>query len=378
MRRLYAILAALTLTLTLSAQRSGGPPAPGSPAAVAAALRPQQGDYVAHDFTFTDGEKMAALRLHYTTLGAPVTDKFGKVSNAVLVMHGTTGSGRGFLSANFAGVLFGPGELLDARKYYIILPDAIGTGQSSKPSDGLRAKFPHYGYVDIVHAQHELLLHGLKVNHLRLVMGTSMGGMQSWMWAEMYPDFMDAAMPLASLPVQIAGRNRYFRRMVIDSITTSPDYDNGNYTQQPHGLISAVYTYLVMTSSPKDMQKQMPTKALADAGFDAAVKSVAARMDANDMLYQFAASSDYNPEPDLEKIQCHLMAINSADDQVNPPEVGALTIAPLIRRVRHGEYVLLPISDATRGHGTHSLPAIWKDHLARLLQESERFQDPVE
>jgi homoserine O-acetyltransferase len=330
---------------------------------------PAQGDFIIRNFKFDSGEVLPELKLHYRTLGSPHRDASGIVRNAVLVMHGTGGSGGGFMSAQFAGVLFRSGQLLDATKYFIIFPDAIGHGQSSKPSDGLRARFPHYGYNDMVRAQYRLLTEGLGVNHLRLVTGTSMGGMHTWLWGEKYPDFMDALMPLASLPVQIAGRNRMTRRMVIDSIRNDPEWNNGEYKSQPRGLRTAIYTLLFMTSSPLQWQKQAPTRDAADRFFDDMVSRQLARTDANDMLYAFDASRDYDPAPNLESIKAPLLAINSADDQVNPPELGILERE--IKRVKRGQFVLIPISDKTRGHGTHSVPEIWKEHLARLLEESE-------
>jgi homoserine O-acetyltransferase len=333
------------------------------------ALKPVDGDFVVKDFKFETGETLPELRLHYATLGTPQKDKNGRVTNAVIINHGTGGSHTQFLGAGFGGVLFAKGGLLDAEKYFIILPDNIGHGKSSKPSGGLHAKFPHYCYHDMVRAQYRLLTEQLGVNHLRLVMGTSMGGMHAWLWSEMYHDFMDAAMPLASLPVEIAGRNRYFRRMVIDPITKDPDWLNGEYKTQPvRGLTTALYTLMIMTSAPLPMQKQMPTKAATDAAFDARMKQMLASYDANDMLYQFDSSRDYNPEPELEKITTHLLAVNSADDAVNPPELGIME--QQIRRVKHGRYVLIPISDQTRGHGTHTIANVWKQYLAELLAGS--------
>ena len=332
-----------------------------------------QGDFTIRDFKFDSGETLPELRLHYRTLGTPKRDLAGVVRNAVLVMHGTGGSGSGFLSDQFAGVLFKPGQLLDATRYFIVLPDGIGHGQSSKPSDGLHARFPHYGYNDMVTAQYRLLTEGLGVNHLRLVMGTSMGGMHTWVWAEKYPEFMDALMPLASLPVQISGRNRMMRRMVIDPIRNDPEWNNGEYKSQPRGLTTAIYTLLFMTSSPLQWYKQAPSRDSADKFFDDMVRRQLARTDANDMLYAFDSSRDYDPAPNLEKIKARLVAINSADDQVNPPELGILEKE--IKRVKFGQYVLIPISDKTRGHGTHSLPEIWKEHLGRLLQETEQARN---
>lgn len=332
--------------------------------------QPVSGDFITKDFRFKNGEVLPELKLHYTTIGTPVRDQTGVVRNAVLVLHGTGGNGRGFLREQFAGVLFGRGQLLDATKYFIILPDGIGHGGSSKPSDGLRARFPRYTYDDMVAAHHLLLTEKLGVNHLRLVMGTSMGGMQTWVWGERYADFVDALMPLASLPVEIAGRNRMLRRMVIDSIRNDPEWNNGEYKQQPRGLVPAIYTLIFMVSSPLQWQKQAQTRAAADKLFDEMVQNYRKQFDANDMLYQFDASRDYDPSPDLEKIKAPLTAVNSADDQVNPPELGLMERE--IKRVKRGRYVLIPIGDKTRGHGTHSLPALWQEHLSALLEESKR------
>ncbi|HEY7546189.1 MAG TPA: alpha/beta fold hydrolase [Blastocatellia bacterium] len=329
---------------------------------------PAQGDFIIRNFKFESGETLAELKLHYRTLGTLRRDSSGTVRNAVLILHGTGGSGAGFLSDQFAGQLFKSGQPLDAATHFIILPDNIGHGQSSKPSNGLHARFPHYGYTDMVTAQYRLLTEGLGVNHLRLVMGTSMGGMHTWLWGEKYPDFMDALMPLASLPVQIAGRNRMMRRMVIDSIKNDPEWNNGEYKTQPRGLAAAIYTLLFMTSSPLQWQKQAPTRDAADGFFDNLVRNQLSRTDANDMLYAFDSSRDYDPAPALERIKAPLLAINSADDQVNPPELGILERE--IKRVKRGRYILIPISDQTRGHGTHSLPAIWKQHLTELLKET--------
>src|SRR5689334_17631137 len=329
---------------------------------------PVQGDYVIKNFGFTSGETVPELKLHYRTIGTPVSDASGVVRNAVLVLHGTGGTGAGFLGAGFAGQLFEQGQLLDGNKNFIILPDGIGHGKSSKPSDGLHAKFPHYNYDDMVVAQYRLLTEKLGVNHLRLVMGTSMGAMQSWVWGEMYPDFMDALMPLASNPVQIAGRNRVIRKMIMDSIKNDPEWKNGEYTKQPPGLVNALYGLMLMTASPLQWQKQYPTRDGADAYLDNQIRSRMASTDANDMLYQYDSSRDYDPSPKLESIKASLLAINSADDFVNPPELPMMEKE--IKRVKHGRFVLLPITDQTRGHGTHSLPAIWKDYLAELLQQS--------
>jgi homoserine O-acetyltransferase len=313
---------------------------------------PAESDFVIHNFRFKSGELLDELKLHYTTLGSLRGD------NAVLIMHGTGGTGKGFLSDQFAGVLFRPDQLLDATRYFIILPDGIGHGKSSKPSDGLLDRFPHYDYDDMVAAHYRLITEGLGVKHLRLVTGTSMGGMQTWVWGETFPDFMDALLPLASLPVELAGRNRFFRRMIIDPLRADP----------VNGLPTAIYTLTIMTSSPLQMQKQAPTRDEADRLFDETIEKRIAANNGYDMLYQFDSSRTYNPEPNLEKIRAPLLAINSADDQVNPPELGILERE--IKRVKHGRAVVLPITDQTRGHGTHSLPAVWKQYLAELLASS--------
>lgn len=331
---------------------------------------PVPGDYLIRNFAFASGEVLPELTLHYLTLGTPQRDRQGQVRNAVLITHGTTGSGRGFLSPTFAGELFGPGRLLDATRYFIILPDGIGHGQSSKPSDGLHMRFPKYGYDDMVKAQYLLVTEKLGVNHLRLVMGTSMGAMHTWIWGYSHPDFMDALMPLASLPVEIAGRNRMMRQMIIDDIEGDPEWKGGDYIAQPRGLVSAIHILMLMTSVPLQWQHDAPTRREAEASLKTRVERYAATLDANDMIYAFDASRDYNPAPHLGEITAPLLAINSADDQVNPPELGIMERE--IARVPHGRFVLLPISDRTRGHGTHSLPAIWGGYLAELLRATEK------
>jgi homoserine O-acetyltransferase/O-succinyltransferase len=331
---------------------------------------PTEGDYLIRDFRFTSGETLPQLRIHYYALGAPRRDAHGVVRNAVLILHGTTGSGAQFLRPIFAGELFGPGEPLDAAHYFIVMPDGIGHGKSSKPSDGLRAHFPQYGYRDMVQAQFLLLTQGLKVNHARLVMGTSMGGMQTWMWGEEHPDFMDALMPLASLPTQISGRNRVFRRVVIDAIRNDPAWDGGNYRSQPPSLRTFLEMLWLMSSNPVLRQEEAPTLARADEVLDAYVEKGMQVEDANDVLYAFAASRDYDPGPGLERIQAPLLAVNSADDLINPPELGILQRE--IRRVPHGRAVVIPYSDKTRGHGSHTVAALWKSYLEELLKSPER------
>jgi homoserine O-acetyltransferase len=329
---------------------------------------PVEGEVIVRDFPFSTGEPLPELRLHYTTLGTAARDAEGVVRNAVLILHGTGGSGGAFLNQPFAGVLFGPGQLLDATRHYIILPDGIGHGQSSKPSDGLRARFPRYTYADMVRAQYRLLTEKLGVNHLRLVMGTSMGGMHTWMWGEIFPHFMDALMPLASLPAAIAGRNRMMRRMVTDAIRQDPEWQGGDYRKQPRGLLSAIYTLLFMVSVPLQWQQQASTQAAADELFDRLVAEYAAKLDANDVLYQFDASRDYDPSTDLEQIQAPLLAVNSADDQVNPPELGILEKA--IHRVKRGRCIVIPVSERTCGHRSHSMAELWQVYLAELLEEA--------
>ena len=323
-------------------------------------------DFVLRNFAFASGETLPSLNLHYRTIGTPQRDSSGVVRNAVMILHGTGGTGGAFLSQTFGGELFAPGQILDAARYFIILPDGIGHGKSSKPSEGMHARFPRYTYDDMVRAQHAMLVDGLHVNHLRLVLGTSMGAMQCWIWGEMYPDFVDGLVPLASAPTQIAGRNRVMRTMIMDSITRDPAYKNGDYTEQPHaGMVGAVNLLMMMTSSPIGWHKAGPTRDAADKWYEDQLKSRLATNDANDMLYQFNSSRDYDPSPGLEKITAHLLAINSADDVVNPPELGIME--RLMPRVKHGRYILLPITDQTRGHGTHSLPAIWGKYLAEFL-----------
>jgi homoserine O-acetyltransferase len=331
---------------------------------------PAQGDFVLRDFHFASGETLPALRMHYRTLGKPERDNSGVVRNAVLITHGTGGASTQFLRPEFAGELFAADGLLDAARYFIILIDGIGHGQSSKPSDGLRAAFPHYGYRDMVDAQHRLLLEGLGVNHLRLVMGTSMGGMQAWVWGERYPGFMDALMPLASLPTQVAGRNRAWRRVVIDAIRNDPEWKGGNYIAQPQSLRVALGMLYFMSSNPALRQQQAPTLAAADAALDASTAAGMTTTDANDLMYQLEASRDYDPGPDLEKISAPLLAVNSADDLINPPELGVLERE--IKRVKNGRAVILPLTPDTRGHGSHTVAVLWKPYLQRLLTESEK------
>jgi homoserine O-acetyltransferase len=357
-RTAFALLAAATLAMasTLAAQ-------PAAPAVT-------EGDFVVRNYTFQSGESLPELRLHYRTLGAPQKDARGRVTNAVLVLHGTGGTGAQFLSPNFADELFGPGQPLDAAEYFVILPDGLGHGGSSKPSDGLRTKFPRYGYLDMVDLQHRLLVEGLDVNHARLIMGTSMGGMHTWLWGQRYPDFMDALMPLASVPGPISGRNRVWRRVLIDAIRNDPAWQGGNYTTQPPSLRTAAQMLWLVSSNPVRRQREAPTLADADLAMETYIANYLSRSDANDILYWFEASRDYDPGPGLEQITAPLVAVNSADDLVNPPEIGLLEQE--ITRVKRGRAVVIPLSDSTAGHGTHTLAAVWKDQLVQLLRDSAR------
>jgi homoserine O-acetyltransferase/O-succinyltransferase len=338
--------------------------------AAAPEARPLEGDYVIHDFHFASGETLPELRMHYTYFGKAKRDAQGRVTNAVLVMHGTGGSGRSLINERFSGVLFGKGQLLDAEKYYIILPDGIGHGKSSKPSDALRMKFPQYSYQDMVLAQYLLLTKGLEVNHLRLVMGTSMGCMHTFMWGETYPDFMDALMPLACLPVQIAGRNRLWRDLTMDAIRNDPQWMKGDYVTQPIDALRTVAGLLLIAgSAPIQMQITLPTRDAADEFLQKYMPRQIENLDANDFLYQVNASRDYDPSPGLEKIKAPLLHINSGDDFINPPELGIAERE--IKRVKNGRFVLLPASDQTHGHGTHTWAAVWQQYLAQLLESSK-------
>jgi homoserine O-acetyltransferase len=334
---------------------------------------PVPGDYIIRDFMFTSGQTLPEVKIHYRTLGKPMRDDKGIVRNAVLVLHGTGGEGGRFVGKDavgqmFAGELFGKGQVLDATRYYIIIPDNLGHGLSTKPSDKLHAKFPKYGYHDMMAAQHLLLTEGLKVNHLRLVMGTSMGGMQTWLWGQKYPDFMDALMPLASLPTQISGRNRVWRKMVSESIRLDPEWMDGEYKTQPRGLRFAVEMSFLVGSNPLIRQKDGPTLAEADKMLEQYVAAALKQRDANDTLYAIESSFDYDPGPGLSKIKAPLLAINFADDLINPPELGILERE--IKRVPRGKAILMPLTPETVGHGTHTKAAVWKHHLQKLIDES--------
>jgi len=324
---------------------------------------PKEGAWVVRDFRFHTGEVLPELRLGYTTVGAPTGEP-------VVVMHGTTGSGTGMLAPGFGGELFGPGQALDATRYFIILPDAIGHGKSSKPSNGLRARFPRYNYDDMVDAQHRLVTEHLGVRHARLVMGNSMGGMETWIWAQKYPGFMDVAVPMASLPAEMASRNWMMRRLIVDSIRNDPEWMNGNYVKQPRSAQFASVFYGIGTNGGNwSYHKAAPTREKADQLLNQRL-SVPFRGDANDHLYQWEASRDYNASSGLERIHAALLAINSAEDERNPPELGLLDRE--IKRVKNGRVRLIPASDQTAGHGTTAQARFWKQDLAELLQNAPR------
>ena len=338
--------------------------------------KPQEGDAVLKDFAFASGETLSELKMHYRTVGKPVRGPGGKVANAVLILHGTGGSGANFVEGrggeSFAGELFGKGQLLDASRFYVILPDNIGHGRSAKPSDALRGKFPRYGYEDMIRAQHRLLTEALGVDHLRLVLGTSMGGMHTWLWGQRHPEFMDGLVPLASLPTQISGRNRMWRRLVADAIRTDPQWKDGDYppSAQPHGLRAAAQMLSLMSSNAVIRQKDAPTLKAADELFEKDVVARLRTLDANDLLYAIESSWDYDPRPGLGRIRAPLLAINFADDLINPPELGILERE--IRNVPRGRAILVPASDETIGHGTHTKAVVWKQHLEKFLNETGR------
>ena len=368
MNRWLTTAAALALSGALAATPPATVAAPATPAASITA-QAHEGDFVLRDFHFASGETLAELRLHYTTLGKPQHDAQGHVTNAVMILHGTGGDGHQFLRAQFADVLFAAGGLLDTARYYIILPDNIGHGRSSKPSNGAHARFPHYGYADMVEAQYRLLAQGLGVERLRLVMGTSMGCMHAFMWGELHANRVDALMPLACLPVQIAGRNRMWRRLVISAITSDPAWQGGDYTSEPAvGLRNAAGILLIAGTAPAQLQRQYPTRDAADRHTDESLAAVLDGLDANDLLYQVSASRDYDPEARLGEIRAPLMWVNSADDFINPPELGIAERA--VTKISHGKFVLLPVSELTHGHGTHTWAVAWQDYLRELLAES--------
>lgn len=344
-------------------------PAAAHAAEVDYAARLQEGDVVLKDFVFASGEKLPELRMHYATLGTPQRDAGGRITNAVMVLHGTGGSGRQFLAPQFAQELFGPGQPLDISKYFIILPDNIGHGQSSKPSDGLRMAFPRYDYDDMVEAQRRLLVEGLNVTRLRLLMGTSMGCMHAFVWGEKHPDFVQAMMPMACLPMQIAGHNRMWRKAAMHGIMSDPAWNSGNYQTQPVlGLRTAVSLLQVAGFAPLHLQKQYPAREAADSYIIERIETDLSRRDANDLIYQLDASRTYDPSKDLEKITAHVTWVNSSDDFINPWDYGVAE--QFAARMKNGRYVLIKATDDTRGHSTHTWAKFWKDELVDLLNRS--------
>lgn len=326
-----------------------------------------EGDAHLAGFHFQTGATMPDLRIHYRTLGTPRRDASGTVRNAVLILHGTTGAGTQFLRDIFAGQLFGEGQPLDAAKYYLILPDGIGHGKSSKPSDGLRAKFPRYGYTDMVEAQYRLLNEKLGVNHLRLILGTSMGCMHAYVWAERHAEFLDAAMPLACQPQQIAGRNLLWRQTVIHAIRDDAAFDGGNYKENPPSAKTALELMAFMGGNPLTWQKSSPTR---EKGLETFAKITTDRVDdANDIAYAADASWDYDPAPGLAKIHTPILHINFSDDTINPPELKITD--ELLKQVPSARFILYPYTAETRGHGSHTVAALWKDKLVEFLQETE-------
>jgi homoserine O-acetyltransferase len=369
LRHTLVTAALLSLTLaapaqqTMSSQPATPPPATKWPT--------QDGTYTIQNFHFKDGETIPQLRLHYITLGTPHRDAQGHVDNAILLLHGTGGDAHSLMNPVFSNVLFGPGQPFDITKFFLILPDDIGHGQSSKPSDGLRMHFPQYDYDDMVASQHTMLEDGLHVDHLRLILGTSMGCMQSFIWGETYPQFSDALAPFACLPVELAGRNRMWRYMAMESIKHDPVWNNGNYTTEPlEGLRGANDLILIAGSAPLQMQKHEPTRALSEAFVDRFMTASLARTDANDFLYYVNASRNYNPEPKLATITAPVLWINSADDFINPPELGIAE--KLVTRMPHAKFILIPISDATRGHGTHTQAIVWKQYLIDFMAQTAK------
>ena len=334
----------------------------GQPAMAADLPTPTEGVYTVKDFKFANGQVLPEVKLAYTTLGNPA-------GQPVLVLHGTGGSGKGMLGANFGGELFGPGQVLDAAKHYIILPDAIGAGKSSKPSDGLRMSFPKYGYADMVRAQQMLVADHLKVGKLKLIIGNSMGGMHTWMWGYMYPDAATHLAPMAATPAEVAGRNWMTRRMLIDTIKLDPAWNNGNYTTQPKSLtLAQVYFGMATSGGDQGLHQVAGSNAAADAFVDKQL-AVPSASDANDIIYQFSASYDFTPGPHLDKITAKLMAINSADDERNPPHLGIMDRE--LKKVKNGSLYLIPASPDTRGHGTTGNAKWWKAKLADFLDEKK-------
>jgi homoserine O-acetyltransferase len=368
---LFCSLAACVQTRPATHSPAAASPAATPPASVSTPWPVQDGSFDIANFRFHDGETLPNLHLHYLSLGTAHRDSRGHTDNAILLLHGTGGSAHSLLAPQFSDVLFGPGQPLDISKYFLIFPDDIGHGQSSKPSDGLRMHFPAYDYDDMVASQHAMLVDGLHVDHLRLILGTSMGCMQTFVWGETFPEFADALAPFACLPVEIAGRNRMMRYSGIEAVKRDPAWKNGDYTSEPvQGLRTACELIVIMGSSPLQMQKNYPTRAAAERGIDAYLDRLVPQMDANDLIYFFDASRNYNPAPKLSTISAPVLWINSADDFINPPELGIAQ--QMVTQMPQAKFILIPISDATRGHGTHTQAAVWKDYLVDFLAQTEK------
>jgi homoserine O-acetyltransferase len=366
MMRYVLFLSLLCATVVYAQTMSGTPPA-----AASIQWPTQDGVFDIANFRFHDGETLATLHLHYLTLGTLHRDSEGHADNAILLLHGTGGNARSLLNPVFSNVLFGPGQALDITKYFLIFPDDIGHGESSKPSDGLHMRFPAYDYDDMVASQHAMLVDGLHIDHLRLILGTSMGCMQSFVWGETFPGFADALAPFACLPVEIAGRNRMMRYMAIDAVKRDPTWNNGEYTAEPVlGLRNAAEMLLIMGSAPLQMQKDFPSRVAAEKRANEYLDRTVAQTDANDLIYYFDASRNYNPAPRLATITAPVLWINSADDFINPPELGIAE--RLVSQMPNARFVLIPISDATRGHGTHTQAAVWKNYLIDFLKQTEK------
>ena len=357
-------LAIIVITLCLSV----------APSALGQTSWPNQreADFVLRNFRFGSGETLAELRIHYITLGTARKNAAGEIVNGVLLLHGTSGSSTSWLQPTLANELFTGGQPLDASRYFVIIPDGIGAGGSSKPSDGLRGGFPHYRYHDMVEAHYRLVTEGLGVRHLRLVLGTSMGGMQTWMWGEMYPDFMDGLVPIASQPSAMSGRNWLTRRVRIEAIRNDPDWNGGNYEKNPTRYVYTLPLASLMTESVVRIQETAPTREAADALYRRLVEE-AKKTDANNQLYAIEAVMDYDPSKDLSKIRARLLAINFADDSLNPPELGVLE--PAIAKIPHARYVMLPAGPDTHGHYTYFRAALWKAHLAEFMNTLEATRE---
>ncbi|MGI4860968.1 MAG: alpha/beta fold hydrolase [Janthinobacterium lividum] len=331
----------------------------------AAAVPEQNADFVARDFHFSDGATLPEVRIHYVTIGTPQRDAQGRIMNAVLLMHGTTGTSKEFLTPLMRRELYAPGQALDARRYFIVIPDGLGRGGSSKPSDGMGIRFPRYGYSDVIEANHQLLEDGLHITHLRLVLGVSMGGMQTWMWGERYPDMADALMPVVSQPAPIAGRNWLWRQMVIGAIRNDPDWHDGNYTTEPTQWLRVMPIFSILTVNPARMQTQAPTREAATELYNSLVKD-GRKNDANDALYWFESSKDYNPTANLNTIRARVLAVNFDDDLLNPTDLGIMQ--RLMPAVPHGQYVEVPeTAEHSFGHQTQSHPEAWKQYVVQLL-----------